>query len=457
MKPLSLPLSRRQFVKQSALAGSGLMILPSGTLVGAMAPSNKLNIGLIGAWGRAKAHWNWIAKENVVAVCDVNEKCLAMGLEGLGNPKTTTYKDWRVMLDKQKDLDAIVVCTPDHTHAHIANWALNRGLHVYLEKPIGNSVHEARTVRLKWDQTGRKVATQVGTQRHAYENFRRVRELIRDGAIGEVREAHAWGNRTRKWSEYPAGTGSAPAHLDHDLWCGPSPLHPYSDLYWTKLIEEPPTPGMNCLWWNQYWDFGTGQVGDMGSHTMDLVWNAVDGDLPVSAEAEGEPLLPDVAPGEFKASYVIPANDWRGRMRISWWQGGLMPPSPSEWIDLKTIGHGAMFKGTRGFVICDFTKRLILPYGNDADMSYYNKRSKEDLIPELGDFAGEWVKACKTGSPTSCNFDYNGKMMEMMLLGLAAYQGGEMVAYDGATGKTDNDKVNAFLKKDYRAGWPIDG
>ncbi len=452
----SLPISRRNFVKNSAIAGTGMMILPSGTLSAAVSANDRLNIGLIGAWGRAKAHWNWIAKENVVAVCDVNDKSMAIGLEGLGNPKATTYTDWRVMLDKQKNLDAVVVCSPDHTHAHIATWALNRGLHVYLEKPIGNSVHEARTVRLKWDQTGRKVATQVGTQRHAYENFRRVRELIRDGAIGDVREAHAWGNRIRHWSEYPEGAGKAPSWIDHDLWCGPSSLHPYSDQYWTKLIEEPPTPGMNCLSWNQFWDFGTGQVGDMGSHTMDLVWNAIDGDLPLSAEGEGEPLLPDVAPGEFHASYIIPANDWRGKMRVSWWQGGMMPPSPSEWVDLNKIGHGAMFKGTHGFLICDFRNRLILPYGNNADLSYYDKRATEDLIPDMGHFQEEWVQACKTGSKTSCDFNYNGRMMEMMLLGLAAYQGGEAVSYDGSTGKTDSAKVNGFLKKSYREGWPID-
>ena len=453
----NITLSRRNFVKNTATAGAGFMILPSGSFAGANSPSNKLNIGLIGAWGRAIAHWEWIARENVVAVCDLNDKFLKIGLEGLGHPKAKTYRDWRVMLDKQKDLEAIVVCTPDHTHAHIATWALNRGLHVYLEKPVGNCVHEARTVRLKWDETGRKTATQVGTQRHAFENFSRVRELIQDGVIGDLREVHAWGSRTRQWTSYPPAAGPAPSHIDHDLWCGPSPLHPYNDHYWHNNIKEKPVPGSNCLMWNQFWDFGTGQVGDMGSHTMDLAWNAVDGDLPLSAKAEGEPVQPDVAPGEFRGSYILPANDWRGKIRMSWWQGGMLPASPMGWLNLKKIGHGAMFKGSKGFVISDFNNRLILPYGKEADMSYYNKRDEKDLIPSMGMFQEEWLNACKNGGNTSCDFNYNGRMMEMMLLGLAAYQAGEDVTYDASTGTTNSANANRFLSKSYREGWPLDG
>jgi predicted dehydrogenase len=450
-------LTRRNFIRNAAISGSGLLILPSGTFASAASPNNKLNIGLVGCWGRAQAHWPFIAKESVVAMCDVNDHNMAIGMKGLGNPKANTYRDWRVMLDKEKNLDAIVVCTPDHTHAHLATWALNRDLHVFLEKPIGNSVHEARTVRQKWDEKGRKVATQVGTQRHAYENFRRVKELVRDGAIGELKEVHAWGNRVRHYTNYPTGGAPVPSHIDHDLWCGPSPYHPYDDHYWHNLIKEKPGPGSNCLMWNQFWDFGTGQVGDMGSHTMDLAWNAIDGDLPVSATAEGEPLLPDVAPGEFHASYILPANDWRGKIRVSWWQGGMMPKTPRGWVDLTKIGHGAMFKGTKGFIVSDFNNRLILPYGKKADMSYYNRRNEEDLIPDPPQFHEEWVLACKNGGKTSCDFDYNGRMMEMMLLGLAAYQAGEDVKYDGKSGSTDSAKANRFLKKEYREGWPIDG
>ena len=448
--------TRRQFLKGAAAAGAGLTILPSGTRAGVNAPSNKLNIGLIGAWGRAAQHWSTLRDENVVAVCDVREKHLNIGLKGLGNPKAATYKDWRQMLDKQKDLDAVFVCTPDHQHAHIANWALNRDLHVYLEKPIGNCVQEARTVREKWISKGKKVATQVGTQRHAKSNFARIRELVRDGMIGDLQEAFAWGNRTRVHSNYPKATTPVPADLDQDLWCGPSPLHPYSNDYWTKLISNKPVPGMNCLSWNQFWDFGSGQVGDMGSHTMDLVWNAIDADRPTSASAKGEAVMADVAPGEFQASYMVPANDWRGEIRVSWWQGGLMPRSPSNWVDLNKIGHGAMFRGTKGMIIADFHKRLILPVGKELDMTYYSPRKEEALIPELGNFQKEWTNACKGDLKTSCDFDYNGRMMEMMFLGLAAYRAGEEVTYDAKTGTTDKAATNAFLSKKYREGWPID-
>lgn len=450
--------SRRHFLKSAAFTGAGLTILPSGVLRGAQAPSNKLNIGLIGAWGRADQHWSFLKTQNIGAVCDVSEKHLGIGLKGLGNPKAATYKDWRVMLDKQKDLDAVFVCSPDHTHAHIATWALNRGLHIYLEKPIGNCVEECRTVRDKWLSTGKKVATQVGTQRHASDNFPRVAELIKDGAIGDLTDVFAFGDRTRQVSTYPKGDGNKPADLDQDLWCGPSPLHPYSDAYWTQLLKEKPVPGMNCLSWNQFWDFGTGQVGDMGSHTMDLAWNALEADRVTSAKAHGEDVMSDVAPGEFSATYTVPANDWRGEVRVSWWQGGLMPPSPIKWIDLAKVGHGAVFKGTKGFIIADFWRRIIHPNGKDPDFTYYKSRKAEDLTAPLGNFQQEWSNAAKGDLKTTCDFDYSGRMMEMMMLGLAAYRAGvaEKVDYDPEKGLTNNDAVNRHLSKTYREGWPID-
>jgi hypothetical protein len=163
-----------------------------------------------------------------------------------------------------------------------------------------------------------------------------------------------------------------------------------------------------------------------------------------------------VAPGEFQATYTVPANDWRGEVRVSWWQGGLMPPSPIDWLDLRKIGHGAMFKGTKGVIVADFDRRIIIPSGRDLDMTYYKSRAREDLVPPLEHFQHEWVDACKTGAKTSCDFDYNGRMMEMMLLGLAAYRSGKQVTYDGATGQTNDASTNGFLAKTYRDGWPLD-
>jgi len=442
-------MKRRQFLKSAFVTGAGTLILPRVKLFGADAPSNKLNIGLIGTWGRGEAHFNAIASENVVSLCDVNDEHLAFGARKFPNAKP--YTDWRQMLD-QKDLNAVVCCSADHTHAFVANWAMNRGLHVYCEKPLANSVEEARVVRATYLKNKNKLATQVGTQRHAIENFNRVREWVRDGAIGELQEACAWGDRQIPRPGYLPAEGEPPKHLHYDLWIGPSPFHPYNPGYFSG------GPGMNCLQWNMYWDFGTGQVGDMGSHTMDLAWNALDAGLPTSAEGKGDPLNPEVSPVKLQMHFDIPANNWRPAIRVAWYQGGALPESPAKFIDLKKIGHGAMFEGTQGCVAADFSNRILFPNAKGGDMTYYKPRAKDALIPPLGEFQKEWINACKGNLKTSCDFDYGGKMIEMMMLGLVAYRVGKKINYDGKEGRVpDNAEANNLLRRTYRPGWALNG
>lgn len=443
------PIKRRQFLKKTVAAGTGLILLPSGIISGKNVPSNKLNIALIGAWGRAKAHYRGLKNDNIVALCDINENNLAKAAEEF--PGAKHYVDWRKCLE-QKDLDAVVICTTDHTHAFIANWAMNRGLHVYCEKPLGITVEEARVVRATYLKNKHKLATQHGTQRHAIPNFNRVRELILDGAIGELKDVHAWGIRQLRKDGYLPAQGNPPKHIHYDLWLGPSPYHPYNPEYFSGQ------PGANCLNWNMYWDFGTGQVGDMGSHTMDLVWNAIDAGLPISADAEGEEYNPEVTPVELKSVFEHPANQWRSAINVIWYQGGAMPQSPSRYIDLNKVGHGAMFKGSKGFLIAHFNSRVIIPYGNDADMSYYKPRSKNLIIPDIVDFQQEWIDACKSDLKTSCNFDYGGTLVEQMALSLVSYRAGEKIDYDGKSGRiTNSEKANELLSKKYRDGWTLDG
>jgi len=445
---------RRAFLKTAAAAGAGLFVLPSRVVRGA--PSNTLNIAMIGTWGRAGAHFGVASKENVAALCDVDEKHLAQAAKKF--PKAKTYVDWRKCLE-QKDLDAIFCCTTDHTHAFISSWALNRDLHVYCEKPMGITVNEVRTLREKWLKKKGKLATQQGTQRHQIPNFNRVRELIRDGAIGQLKAAWAWGNRKLGRKGYPEGKGRPPDTLHYDLWLGPAPYHPYNPEYFSR------GPGANCLSWNMYWDFGTGQVGDMGSHTMDLAWNALDAGLPTTAKATGEKFNPEVVPVRMTATCDIPKNDWRPGIPVTWCMGGDMPRSPKGYVNLKGIGHGVMFKGDKGFVVADFGSRLLLPWGNDADLSYYGKRPKDEMIPDLGNFQTDWIKACKDPSrKTACDFEYSGNMMEMMMLGLVAYRVKQQLGhdgkleYDGKAGKITNfDKANKLLTKEYRSGWTLDG
>ncbi len=461
-------LARRKFLGLAAGTGAGLLVVRGG-LFGAEAPSNKLNVAFIGTWGRAMAHFGAVSGENVVALCDVDENHLEFAAKKFPNAKT--YVDWRKCLD-QKDINAVICSTTDHTHAFVSNWALNRDMHVYCEKPLANSVEEARIVRANWLKRRDKVATQVGTQRHEHENFNRVAELIRDGAIGELQQAHAWGNRQIRRKGYPPAEGEPPKHLHYDLWLGPAPFHPYSPEYFKG------GPGANCLNWNMYWDFGSGQVGDMGSHTMDLVWNAIDPVLPTTAQAESYPAgsqqagaeggkpaepippHPEVTPVELHSSFDMPANNWRPAIKVNWWQGGMMPRSPRDYVDLRRIGHGAMFKGKNGFLICDFGSRILIPFGDADDMTYYKPRTKEQLQPRVAGFQREWLEACKDPArkKTHCDFDYSGTMIETMLLGLVAYRAGKKITYDPQKGVvTDCDEANAFLSRKYREGWTLNG
>ena len=441
-------MKRRQFLKSVAFTGAAGLILPKTSLFGANAPSNKLNVALIGTWGRGEAHFAGLSSENVVALCDINEEHLAFGAKHFPNAKQ--YFDWRKCLD-QKDVEAVVCCSLDHTHAFVANWSMNRGKHIYCEKPLANSVEEARIVRANYLKNKNKLATMVGTQRHEFENFNRVRELVLDGAIGELQEVSAWGDRKIPRSGYPAGAGDPPAHIHYDLWIGPAAFHPYSPDYFSG------GPGMNCLSWNMYWDFGSGQVGDMGSHTMDLAWNALDAELPTSAEAKGDPFNPDVTPVKLEMHFDVPANHWRPAIKCSWYQGGALPESPSRYIDLKRIDHGALFEGSKGALVADFTTRALYPMRN-ADMTQYKPRAKADLLPPIGNFQKQWINACKGSLKTCCDFDYGGKMIEMMLLGLVAYRVGKKINYDGATGRVlDCSEANDLLRRTYREGWTLNG
>ncbi len=367
-------MNRRDVLKTAA----GLTILRSGVLRGQNAPSNKLNIALIGVWGRGTAHYNVLRNENVVALCDINDRRTKEALAIF--PKAKTYVDWRELLD-QKGLEAVIICTADHHHAFIANWALNRDINVYCEKPLGITVEEVRTVRANYLGRKAKVATQHGTQRHAYPNFERVRELILDGAIGDLKTIHGWDSRQLPRPGYPVGEGMPPAGLHYEQWIGPSPYHPYSPQYFGG------SNGLNCLFWNMYRDFGVGQMGDMGAHTMDLLWNSIDAGAPSAIEVDQEvsdKYNPDITPVKLKVSFEHPANSWRAPVTVVWYQGGLKPDAPKSYIDFTRVGNGAIFEGTKGAIFADFTSRLIIPNNDDGDLTYYKRRTRDQLLPLIG-------------------------------------------------------------------------
>ena len=439
---MSHPTTRRAFLKNTALAGAGLLVLKNNPFAAGQSPNGKLGIALIGVAGRGAANLKGVLSERIVALCDVNEENLKKAAEKF--PEAKTYTDWRKCLE-QKDIDAVVCSTTDHTHAFVNVWAMNRGKHVYCEKPLANSVHEARTVRETYLKNKAKLATQMGTQIHATDNFRRVVEMVKGGAIGKPQEVRVWCSRTPKGGSYLEAAGDPPPHLHWDLWVGPSPMHPYNPDYIG-----------GCGKWNRFWDFGSGQIGDMGSHMMDLAFWALDLRFPTTCKAEGTPVSPDTCPEWLTAEWDHPANDWRGPVKVYWSDGGKKPGVPSKVFNRDEMFKGLIFKGDMGYLVADYDYRLVMP--TKGDMTHYRSPKPEDLIPPSPGHHEEWIIACKTGKPTLYNFDYSGAEIENNLLALVAYRTGKKLNWDAASLKATNcPEADPFIRKQYRAGWTLNG
>ena len=434
-------LNRRTFLKHSAAVGAGITILRSGILRAGRSPNEKLNIAVIGVRGRGGANLNSVKGENIVALCDVNAKNLGEAAKQF--PRAKTYQDWRKCLD-QKDIDAVVCSTTDHTHAFVNVWAMNRGKHVYSEKPLANSVHEAHVVRETYLKNKGKLATQMGTQIHASDNYRRMVELIRGGAIGNVKKVHVWCSRTPEGGSYLPAAGPAPEHIDWDLWIGPSPDHPFNPGYFG-----------GCLAWNRFWDFGSGQIGDMGSHMIDMAYWALDLGLPTTCQAEGTPVHTDTCPLWLTAEWDHPANDWRPAVKVNWYDGGKKPGLPSKVFDRDELFKGVLFHGEKGYLLCDYDYRILMP---TDDLTHYSSPKKEELIPPSPGHHQEWIIACKTGKPTLCNFDYAGALIENNLLALVAYRVGQKLEWDAKNLKATNcPEADRYTYKKYRDGWVLNG
>jgi predicted dehydrogenase len=433
--------NRRTFLKHSAVLGAGITVLKSGILRAGNSPNEKLNIAAIGVGGRGADDLNDVSSENIVALCDVNEKNLAAAAQKY--PQAKTYFDWRKCLD-QKDIDAVVCATTDHTHAFVNVWAMNRGKHVYSEKPLANSVQEARIVRDTYIKNKDKLATQMGTQIHASDNYRRMVELIRRGAIGAVDKVHVWCSRTPEGGSYLPAAEPVPSHINWDLWLGPAPFHPFNPGYLG-----------GCLAWNRFWDFGSGQIGDMGSHMMDMAYWALDLRLPTTCKAEGTPINSDTCPQWLTAEWDHPANDWRPAVKLNWYDGGKKPGVPSEAFNRDKLFKGVLFHGDKGYLLCDYDYRILMPMG---DMTHYTAPKKEELIPPSPGHHREWIIGCKTGKPTLCNFDYAGALVENNLLALVAYRVGQKLEWDAKSLKATNcPEADKYVSKQYREGWVLNG
>ena len=447
-------IKRRDFLAGSA-AAAAFTVVPAHVLAGSdeASPSDKLNIAGIGlgSMGWNDMQRSCIKKENVVALCDVNEKHLARASETYS--KAETYLDWRRCRD-QKNIDAVYCATPDHIHAFIATWAMNRDLHVYCQKPLARTVEEARVVRETYLEKKDKLATQLGTQMHANPNVRRFVELVRGGIVGTPREAWVWCSREPrdevKKGHYLPNRNPAPDHLHWDRWVGPSPYHPFNPNYL----------GGGCLKWNWFWDFGAGQIGDMGSHMMDIAHWALDLDISTSCAATGSPLKNDMCPLWLKATWKHPANDWRPEMKVHWLDGGKKPDVPA-----KKLFKAVVVKGDKGYIIADYGNRRIEPL-NGKRPKDPSKISK-DLVPSSSgpiDHYKEWVQACKTDKSTLSNFDYAGKVIENNMLALTAYRTGRRLEWDSEKMEATNyPAAEKYLRYSqgpgptYRRGWKLNG
>jgi len=453
-------MNRRRFLGGAAGVAAFTMV-PRHVLGGAgrTPPSEKLNIAGIGVGGQGGGDIDNLSSENIVALCDVDEKQAAETFKKF--PNARRYKDFRVMLDKEhKNIDAVVVATPDHVHAAATMMAIKAGKHVYCEKPLTYSMYEAREVAKAAREA--KVATQMGNQGHSGEGIRLICEWIWDGAIGTVREVHAWTTHAvwPQGMERPKETPPVPATLDWDLWLGPAPYRPYHPAYLPQL-------------WRGWWDFGTGGLGDMGCHNLDPVFWALKLGNPTSVEASCSIFVPTVTwdkpfnnesyPQASIVRYEFPARGELPPVELTWYDGGLMPRRPPEVEPGLHLGDklgGVIFVGDKGKLICGSygsSPRLI----PESRMKEY-KRPAPSLPRSVGHHK-EWVEACKGGKPAGSNFDYAGAMTEVILLGniavrmsLKTQEKGLRLAYDGPNMKITNlPEANEFMHRKYRDGWTL--
>ncbi len=425
---------RREFLRRVGLAGAATTVGLRGGWAGAAtrSPNERLNIGVIGTANRAEANIDGVQGENIVAICDIDD--LLLGRAGERFPKAKTYHDFRKFLD-HPGIDAVVVSTPDHIHIPATLGAIRRGKHVYCEKPLSHTVHEARLAAEAAKEA--KVATQVGTQIHAGDNYRRVVELVQAGAIGTVREAHCWVEKSWGGGDRPTETPPVPANLHWELWLGPAPERPYNPAY------QP-------FNWRGWWDFGGGTLADMGCHHIDLPFWALGLRAPTRVEAEGPPVHPESTPAWLIVRYDFPARGDRPPIKLTWYDGGKRPPQFAEG-KLPRWGDGTLFVGDKGMLLAGYDRHVLLP-----EEEYKDYQRPEPSIPSSIGHHAEWIEACKTGRPTTCNFDYSGALTEAVLLGNVSYRVGQPLEWDAAGLRATNcPEADRFLRKEYREGWSL--
>ncbi len=431
--------ARRTFLRHSAWATAALGgwgFWTSRLPAEGKSASEKLNIAIIGAGGQGASNLTNVASENIVALCDVDARRAKQAFERF--PRAAKYRDFRKLLDERKDVDAVVVSTPDHCHAAASIMAMKLGKHVYCEKPLAHSVYETRALRKAAAES--KVATQMGTQGSSHAGLRHAVELVKAGTIGDVREVHAWSDRPiwPQGIDRPRETQAAPAELDWERWLGPAPWRPYHRAYLPFV-------------WRGWWDFGTGALGDMACHVLNMAFLALDLGSPTTVEAESSGGNDETAPNWSIIRYQFPARGKLPAVKLTWYDGGKQPPQ--ELVGEAITPNGSLLVGERGKLYArdDFGSSFaLLPRGEFAAL-----QPQPRPMPEIAHHR-EWIAACKGGSTTTANFDFAAVLTEAVLLGNVALRAGQRIEWDApkmqAVGCPAAEKL---LKRDYRSGWTL--
>ena len=433
----------RRHCLQAVSATAGLMLIPRHILGrGFTAPSDKLNLAGIGVGGVGKSYLENLNSENIVALCDVDEKLAAEVFSIY--PSARRYRDYRELLDRESEIDAVVIGTPDHSHAVIAMAALKKHKHIYCAKPLTRTIYEARKLAEAARKAG--VATQMSTQTNASEDHRLICEWIWDGAIGKVRAVEIWSNRPiwPQGVERPQDTPPVPDGLDWDLWLGPAPERPYHPAY-------------HPFQWRGWWDFGTGAIGDMGCHGFDPIFKALKLGHPTSVHASSTKIFPETAPLASAITFDFPARGNMPPVRVTWSDGGIQPPRPRELEDGRPMGNwdgGIFFHGDKGILKCEGvggSPRLI----PESRMRAYKRPSKK-LPRSIGHYQ-EFIRACKGGPSAAVEWGYGGLLTEVVLLGhLAVRMSGKKLYWDPAALKITNDEeANRHIREPCRPGWSL--
>jgi predicted dehydrogenase len=435
-------LTRRRFIQHSS-AMAAAAIAPALHAEEKKPSSEKLNLAVIGLAHRAAENLKGVASENIVAICDVDTNNAALARSQL--PNAAFFTDFRKLYDAmEKRIDAVVVATPDHTHFHAAYFAVRAGKHVYCEKPLCHTVREVRTLR---DAAAKqKIVTQMGTQIHAEDNYRRVVELVRSGAIGTINKVHVW-ITGRDLSCKIKGPTSVPEGFDWDLWLGPLPPRPFQEV--AHPNRQYRWPDFDWRWW---WEFGGGLLADMACHYMDLPYWALELPPPAKVRASGKKTYEgdNDVPDKLKVEYEHPAHNGKPAVQLTWYHGVTGPDLEGQ-VTIPGFKNGVLFEGDKGQLVADYSKHKLLPEERFKDFQPPPKS-----IPSSIGHHREWIEAVKGNGTTTCPFSYSGALTEAVLLGNVSYRAGEELIWDAAKAQiTNTAKAAALMGIEYRKGWEI--